>query len=183
MQIKNEDRVESINYFVRQKITSGAKLTNTELWAKEWLDYYAKNQKKTEQLYYDAYHAIPEYVMTWEKRLNVKNPLKPPKNKTIIMDFTFKHRAEELLVQNRYKTIIPFNELKWEEYKMICDHFEKGKIMPDYLKGIVQYQPTLEERIEKILGQSIKQAMTKTQNIVFYLFLGFFFLMLMLLNL
>jgi hypothetical protein len=183
MHLRKEDEYQSIGYFVRQKLRTGEKLTDTERWAKEWLDQYAKKHRNKETMLYNAYHSIPKYVEIWEERLNLRPSIKTKKAKKLVLDFVFKAKAKELLEKNRFKTLIEFESLKPEEYKMICDWFEKGIELPDYLKGILKYRPTFQEKVEEILGKSINQALVESQNLIFYLFLCYFFMMLMLINL
>lgn len=190
MHLKNEDEIEqyqSINYFVRQKLNSGEELRDNELWAKEWLEEYVKSNKKIRinERYYDAYHAIPKSVEIWQERMNIKKTefKKQTKAKKKVLIYKFKGRAKELLEQYRYKTKIDFDKLQPEEYKMIVYWLEKDKELPEYLSGIMEYEPSLRERFENLLGQGIEQTLDKGQNYVFYLFIAFFFTMLMLYNL
>lgn len=190
MNLRNEDEIEqyqSINYFVRQKLSSGDEMMDNELWAKEWLEEYVKNNKKIKinERYYNAYHAIPKSVEIWQERMNLKRTelKKQSKAKKKVLAYKFKDRAKELLEINRYKTLIDFDNLQPEEYKMIVNWLEKGKDLPEYLQGIMKYKPTFKEKAEKILGSGIEETLKKGQNYVFYLFIAFFFTMLMLLNL
>jgi len=186
MQLRKEviDQDQAINYFVREKLKSGAKLTDTEVWAKEWMDIYAKNHKKAEKVLYKTYHNIPKYVRVWEERMNLKSNLPLTKKaKTYALDYAYRDKARELLAKNKCKTKIPFEDLKPIEYKMICDWFEKGIEMPEYLKGVMKFKLTFKENTEKLMGKSIQEAMASSQNVLFFMFFIFFFMMLMLINL
>lgn len=181
---KNIDPNQTINYFVHNKIKSGFKCENNEEWAKEWLQQYVRNNSRKEEKFYKACHSIPKYVELWEQRLNKTSPeIKSIKDKIIPIDFSFRLKAKDLLEKNRYVTKIPFEELRPEEYKMISEWFEDNKELPEYLRGILQYRLTIEEKIEKALGENLRDLVLRSQNFVFYLFLGFFLAVLMLINL
>ncbi|MGF7535392.1 hypothetical protein AAGG74_17210 [Bacillus mexicanus] len=180
----NIDPNQTINYFVHNKIKSGQKCENNEEWANEWLQQYVKNNSRKEEKLYKAFHSIPKYIEVWEQRINKKSAeVKSIKEKVIPIDFSYRMRAKELLEKNRYMTKVPFEELHPEEYKMIVEWFEYKKDLPEYLKGILKYRLTLEEKIEKLLGESIKELILRSQNFIFYFFLVFFFAILMLINL
>ncbi|MDU9693497.1 hypothetical protein O0Q50_20180 [Priestia aryabhattai] len=186
MQLRKEviDQEQAINYFVREKLKKGVKLTDTEVWAKEWMDIYAKNHKKAEKILYKTYHNIPKYVRVWEQRMNLQSTLPMPKKaKKYALEHTFKDKAKELLAKNKCKTKISFEDLNPMDYKMICDWFEKGIEMPEYLKGVMKFKLTFKENLEKLMGKSIQEAMAGAQNVVFFLFFIFFFMTLMLINL
>lgn len=187
MQVRKEEveQYQSINYFVREKLKAGEKLLDSELWAKEWLEQYVeKNKKQDGKNYYKAFHAIPKSVELWEERMNL-NPSNPSKRKgpKNALDYKFKRKARTLLEEHRFKTLIAFESLQPEEYKIICDWFENDKELPEYLKGILKYQPTLKEQLTKTFSSKAVQFMEKSQNIFFYLFIGFFFIILMVINL
>ncbi|MGN5650791.1 hypothetical protein [Bacillus sp. Brlt_9] len=182
MGLRKEEDQQTMDYFVRQKLKSGSKFVDTELWAKEWLDQYAASHKNSEELYYKAYHNIPKYVEVWEEKLNIKDST-INKNTRKIYDFTHKEKARRLIEQNRYKTKINFNELQPEEYKMICDWLEGKSELPTYLRGILEYIPTFTERFEHFIGKSVEQFQIDLQNKLFYVFIIYFFMIVMIINL
>lgn len=183
-QVKVEDeRLQTVDGFVRQRLKAGFTLKDSELMAKEWLETYANDEKNRDILHYEAFHRIPKHVNSWRDKLSQAEAEKKREAKGRIIEFRFKKQARFLLEKNNYMTIVDFDDLKAEEYAMIVKWFEDKQPMPEYLKGVIKRIPTFIDKVEDVLGDTIDQTLEKMVIGSFYLFLSCFFVALVLLNL
>lgn len=182
-QVDSEEKLQTVDGFVRQRLKAGFTLKDSELMAKEWLETYADDEKNRDILHYEAFHRIPKHVESWRDKASQEEMLKKKAAKARIIEFRFKKQARVLLNQHNCTTLVNFDDLKAEEYAMIVNWFESKKPMPEYLKGVIKYIPTFKDKIEDALGDSIDKTLEKVVVGSFYLFLSGFFVGLILLNL
>ena len=179
---KLQAKLQTVDGFVRQRLKAGFTLKDSELMAKEWLETYANEAKDRDILHYEAYHRIPKHVESWRDKASKEEASRQKAAKERIIEFRFKKQARYLLEQNRYVTIIDFEDLKAEEYAMIVKWFEEKKPVPDYLKGVIKRIPTFKDKVEDMLGDTFDKTFEKAVIGSFYLFMACFFICIILLN-